>query len=59
MQLCAWPAEQTKPAELEGYVFYQGRDGSEETDKEQAGADLVQLAKLTQGEQVCCWCAIQ
>jgi hypothetical protein len=52
-------AEQTKPAELEGFVFYQGRDGSEETDKQHAGADLAQLAKLTQGEQLYCLHAMQ
>jgi hypothetical protein len=52
-------AEQTKPAELERFVFYQGRDGSEETDKQHAGADLAQLAKLTQGEQSYCLHAMQ
>uniref|UniRef100_A0A383VJN0 Uncharacterized protein n=1 Tax=Tetradesmus obliquus TaxID=3088 RepID=A0A383VJN0_TETOB len=40
--------EQTRPAEIDGYVFYQGQDGSAEADKQHTDADLVQLAKLTQ-----------
>lgn len=49
-------AEQYKAAELEGFVFYQGRDGSEETDEEHAAADMAQLARLTQGKRYCHCC---
>jgi hypothetical protein len=45
----ACTAEPAKPVELEGFVFYQGHDGSRMFDKQVAAGDLEQLAQQTTG----------